>query len=165
MRGADVSTLRYRAAGRRDTATLAESLVPHLRPGDVVLLIGTLGSGKTSFVQDVAAALGATDAPTSPTFTLANFHQGANLTLLHVDTYRLQDLREFRDLGLEDFMDDCVTVVEWGELVAGEFPEHLRVQIDLPADGDARDFELSSGSPRWTPVIEQLRQDHLRTVS
>lgn len=157
--------LRYRAAGRRDTTTLAELLVPHLRPGDVVLLIGMLGSGKTSFVQDVAAALGATDAPTSPTFTLANFHQGAGLTLLHVDTYRLRSLREFRDLGLEDFMDDCVTFVEWGELVAGEFPEHLRVAVELPDDGDARDFELSSSSARWTPVIEQLRQDHLRTVS
>ncbi len=157
--------LKYRAAGRRDTATLAASLVPHLRPGDVVLLIGTLGSGKTSFVQDVAAALGATDSPTSPTFTLANFHEGTELTLLHVDTYRLQDLREFRDLGLEDFMDDCVTFVEWGDLVASEFPEHLRVQIDLLDDDDARDFTISSRSSRWNSVIEHLRRGHLRTVS
>ncbi|HEX8857859.1 MAG TPA: tRNA (adenosine(37)-N6)-threonylcarbamoyltransferase complex ATPase subunit type 1 TsaE [Actinomycetes bacterium] len=156
---------KYRATGRRDTATLAASLVPHLRPGDVVLLIGTLGSGKTSFVQDVAAALGATDSPTSPTFTLANFHEGTKLTLLHVDTYRLQDLREFRDLGLEDFMDDCVTFVEWGDLVASEFPEHLRVQIDLLDDDDARDFTISSRSSRWDPVIEHLRRGHLRTVS
>jgi tRNA threonylcarbamoyladenosine biosynthesis protein TsaE len=96
---------------------------------------------------------------------LANFYAGSALTILHIDTYRLAHVREFRDLGLDEFMDECATLIEWGDLVAGEFPEHLRVRIDLPDDGDSRDFTFSSENPRWDGVIDRLRQDHLRAAS
>jgi tRNA threonylcarbamoyladenosine biosynthesis protein TsaE len=143
------------SSGPADTAALARSLAPQLAAGDVVLLVGALASGKTTFVQAVAQALGYAEAVTSPTFTLANFYPAPGLTVLHIDTYRLSGVPEFNDLGLVDFMDDAVTLIEWGDLVAGEFPDPLRLEFRVDG-GDGRRIAMSSTGERWAPVIERL---------
>ncbi|NHC13384.1 tRNA (adenosine(37)-N6)-threonylcarbamoyltransferase complex ATPase subunit type 1 TsaE [Motilibacter sp. E257] len=149
--------MTYAVAGRAGTTELAARLAPELRAGDVLLLRGTLGSGKTAFVQDLSAALGYEGPVTSPTFTLANFYECPGLTVLHVDAYRLDSVAEFRDLGLVDYAERSVTVVEWGDLVAEDYPGHLLVEVALVPDSEeARVFTLSGGSPRWAALLDGL---------
>jgi tRNA threonylcarbamoyladenosine biosynthesis protein TsaE len=145
--------------GADGTARVGARLAARLRPGDVVLLTGDLASGKTTFVKAVAEAMGATDVVTSPTFTLAQFYDTPTTKLLHVDTYRLDDLAEYRDLGLADFVATSISLIEWGELVAAEFPEPLTVDLAVAASGpEDRDITFT-GSGRWAADLAALRDE------
>lgn len=152
------------STGPADTADLAGRLAAELTAGDVVLLAGGLAAGKTTFVAAVAAALDFDGPVTSPTFTLANFYAGPALTLLHVDTYRLESAADFTDLGLADFMDDAATLIEWGDLVAGEFECVLRLELEAgdPEHPDHRVIRVSSECDRWAPVIDRLDKEPAR---
>ncbi len=142
------------------TRAVAAALAPMLRAGDVVLLSGDLGAGKTAFVQGLAAALGVTERVTSPTFTLAATYHGT-MTVHHLDVYRLENLAEVLDLDLPGLLeDDGVVCVEWGEVVVPELPrDFLRIRILLghPEDSaDARVLELEPTGPSWKSREAQL---------
>ncbi len=141
-------------ATRAVAAALGELLVA----GDLVLLVGDLGAGKTAFAQGLARGLGVDEPVTSPTFTIVQEYQG-RLRLAHVDVYRLDRVQDLYDVGFDELVDDGVTVVEWGDLVEQVVPaEHLVVRIEPgPADND-RVLELSYHGPRWRErrdIVEQ----------
>ncbi len=92
---------------------IGTALASRLRPGDVVVLSGPVGAGKTTLTQGIGVGLDVTDPITSPTFVIAREHRGA-LDLVHVDAYRLGSKLELDDLDLVSDRDQCVTVVEWG---------------------------------------------------
>jgi len=141
-----------------DTRAVAGRLAALCAAGDVVLLVGELGAGKTAFVRGAAAALGVRDQVTSPTFTLAHFYPFGHGTILHVDAYRLSGVLEYRDLGLDDYLEDSVTLIEWGEKIADDFSCHLMVEFQGdPSAPDLRVIAFSSGCPRWRPVIDALQ--------
>ncbi|HVF13961.1 MAG TPA: tRNA (adenosine(37)-N6)-threonylcarbamoyltransferase complex ATPase subunit type 1 TsaE [Acidimicrobiales bacterium] len=127
------------------TRSLAAEVAPLAKPGDLVLLAGDLGTGKTAFVQGFARGLGIVEAVTSPAFVLARLYQG-RLPLLHLDVYRLEHLQELHDLGISELLDDgAVTVIEWGDVVASALPaDFLEVRI---SPGEADDERLLSF--RW----------------
>ncbi len=145
------------ADGPEGTARVAATLAPLLRAGDAVLLTGELAAGKTTFVSALVAALGSEAAVSSPTFSLAQFYTTPGPRVLHVDTYRLTDLTEFRDLGLDEYLDEVVALVEWGDLVAGEFVDPLRMHLAAsdPEDPARREITVRGG-PRWAPVLDAL---------
>lgn len=102
-----------RTTSVEETKELAAALAELARPGDLVLLAGDLGAGKTAFTQGFGAALGIDDLITSPTFTLVNTYEG-RLELNHLDVYRLEALAEVLDLGVPEMIDDGgVTIIEW----------------------------------------------------
>jgi tRNA threonylcarbamoyladenosine biosynthesis protein TsaE len=153
-----VASVAVSTKGAEATAAVAALLAPHLRPGDVVLLKGGLATGKTTFVKAVAAAMGSQAVVTSPTFTLAHFYPSRQGIILHIDAYRLSGIHEYRDLGLEDYLDDSVTLVEWGEKVADDFPDRMMVEFQHEASApDLRVLAFTSAHPRWRPVIEALQ--------
>jgi tRNA threonylcarbamoyladenosine biosynthesis protein TsaE len=137
------------------TAHVAAALSRHLTPGDVVLLTGDLAAGKTTFVKGVVAALGSPDLVTSPTFTLAQFYSTGRGQVLHIDAYRLSGVPEFRDLGLDEYIDESIVLIEWGEKLLAEFSGYLT--IDFAVDPDRRVISLSSVGPRWTSVLADVR--------
>lgn len=147
-------------ADEAGTARLAARLAPHLRPGDAVLLDGALAAGKTAFARALVAALGS-DAPvTSPTYTIANIYPAPVAELLHVDAYRLANAREFYHLGLEDYLDHGICLIEWGSRIDTMFPAALRLVLDFDAAGDtARRITLAADDPRWTPVLDALARE------
>ena len=99
--------------GEADTAAAGEQLAHALRPGDVVLLSGELGAGKTAFVRGLARALGVPEEDvTSPTFTLVQEYRAPEVVLFHVDLYRLSP-REVDDLGLDEMMGEGILAIEW----------------------------------------------------
>ena len=147
------------------TGAVAAMLAPHLRVGDVILLKGGLGAGKTAFVKALAASMGSDTVVTSPTFTIAHFYPFPGGTILHVDAYRLSGIHEYRDLGLDEYLDEAVAMIEWGEMVADEFPSHLMVDFHRdPSAPDLRVIVFTSGSPRWQPVIDALQSTLLDEV-
>lgn len=159
------TTLSYLAETLEDTSLLARTVANHLSPGDVVLLEGDLGTGKTAFVKAVARSLGFEGPVTSPTFTFANHYPAKHFDILHIDVYRVADIEEFRDLGLEEFMDDACTLVEWGNLVSAEFADALAVSIAFAEmTGDGRRFTLSGRGPRSKALLSEIRRGHLRVV-
>lgn len=120
-----------------DTEALAAELAPRFRPGDVLLLSGSLGAGKTCFTRGLARALGHSMAVLSPTFQLVREHRGGRLDLFHIDLYRLQGPQEASRLGLEEYFDaEGISVVEWPERLGALAPAGAwRMQIEAQDDG------------------------------
>ena len=130
------------------TAAAGERLGGTLKPGDVVLLFGELGAGKTAFVRGLARGLGASaDDVSSPTFTIVQQYSGASSTLYHVDLYRLTP-EEVDDLGLDDLVSgEGVVAIEWAERWRGR-PDDV-VEVRLAEVGDTeRSIEIRMGQPR-----------------
>jgi tRNA threonylcarbamoyladenosine biosynthesis protein TsaE len=120
------------------------------RPGDLVVLVGPLGAGKTVFVQGVGVSLGTAIPVTSPTFVISRVHADGRLPLVHVDAYRLGSVDEVDDLDLDASLEESLTVVEWGEgLVEGLADAHLRVEIDRAEDTDERTVRLVAAGGDW----------------
>lgn len=113
-------------ASPAQTRALAAALSGALVDGDLLVLTGDLGAGKTCFTQGLAAGLGIDDRVTSPTFTLANRYEG-RLVLNHVDLYRLDGPADVESLGLFELLEDGVTVIEWGDKIETLLPPDLLV--------------------------------------
>jgi len=122
-----------------DTERLAETLAGELRGGDVVLLSGPLGAGKTAFVRGLARGLGVDPGEvSSPTFTLVQEYRGGRLALFHVDLYRLNDPREIDDLGLDEIADEGVMAIEWADRHPRPPQGSVRVSIEHAGDTERR---------------------------
>ena len=115
----------------RETQALGAALGKSAQPGDLLLLCGDLGSGKTCLTQGIARGLKVADSVRSPTFVLATEYAG-RLPLYHIDLYRLDDIREVDDLGLDDYIEgEGVCVVEWADKAMPFFPgDHLLVEFE-----------------------------------
>ena len=128
-----------------------------LEPGDLVLLIGPLGAGKTTLAQGIGAGLGVAGPVVSPTFVIARVYRGGRIPLVHVDAYRLGGVDEVDDLDLDASVGESVTLVEWGEgLVETLADNRLEVRIERPEgdddEDDTRTVELSAHGPRWAGI-------------
>jgi tRNA threonylcarbamoyladenosine biosynthesis protein TsaE len=118
-----------------DTLATAQRLASILRPGDVLILSGGLGAGKTLFTQGLAAGLGVEEPVVSPSFVLVRQYKSGFMPVVHVDAYRLGSLNEFEDLEAVDLATDGVLVIEWGTAVEAGLPEdHLVVEILMEED-------------------------------
>ena len=142
-----------------DTRELGAALSDLARPGDVLVLAGDLGTGKTAFAQGFARGLGVTEQVTSPTFILARSYEG-RLRLHHLDVYRLDHLQEAEDLGLAELVDDRgVTLIEWGDVIAPTLPaEHLEVRLAYGAGSDDRSLRLAAAGRSWGVRADALRR-------
>ena len=129
-----------------ETAGVGRDLAATLRAGDVVLLYGDLGAGKTAFVRGLAEGLGvAGDEVSSPTFTLIQEYRGGRLPLFHADLYRLNDAREIDDLGLDEIADSGVLAIEWAEKLRVAPRGAVAVRI-AHGDSDVRVVTVDSSS-------------------
>src|SRR3954451_6378991 len=143
--------LLLRAASLDATRAIAAALAGLSRAGDVILLAGEMGAGKTAFAQGFGRALGVTEPITSPTFTLVHSYDTGGPTLHHADLYRLDHLAEVADLALGELAEfDGIVLVEWGDVVESSFGEHLVVRLDLvDGDLDARHVTITPTGPTW----------------
>lgn len=141
------------------TRSLAEALSELAHPGDIVLLTGDLGAGKTAFAQGFARGLGIEERVTSPTFTLARDYDG-RMRMHHLDVYRLDRLQEAVDLGLPEMVDDgSVTLIEWGDVVIPTLPaEYLEIRLSFGDDDDARVLELQPVGSGWLARTRRLSE-------
>ncbi|MBW6513728.1 MAG: tRNA (adenosine(37)-N6)-threonylcarbamoyltransferase complex ATPase subunit type 1 TsaE [Candidatus Syntrophosphaera sp.] len=127
----------------QDTMDLAAYIAPLLRPGDVICLQGNLGSGKTFFASALGRELGAGENLDSPSFVLLKEYHTERFPLFHLDLYRLRSEAELHDLGLFDFLESGVTLIEWPELAVKLLPERiLNLSLRFSFDGRQRMVEI-----------------------
>lgn len=163
------------------TRSVAARIAGLARGGDLILLVGDLGAGKTVFAQGFAAGLGIEDRVTSPTFALVQSYEGDDMVMHHLDVYRLSHSSEIADLGLSELLDDdAVTLIEWGDMIVSALPNDfleidiLSVESDDPApttttigdggtgaDGDMDDPQrrivITARGPSWRPRMGAIR--------
>ena len=138
-----------------DTADLGARLAALLRPGDVIVLSGPLGAGKTLFTSGVAAGLGVEEPVVSPSFILSREYLSGFLPLVHADIYRLSTRNEFDDLDLLSQSSQGALVIEWGDVVEPILPpDHLRVNFEVD-DDEARTISLVP-SGNWRNRLAEL---------
>ncbi len=166
-----------------ETRAVGKTIGEAAAPGDVYLLTGPLGAGKTCLTQGIASGLGAPGYARSPTFVLVTRYQG-RLTIHHADLYRIDHPAEAWDLGLEDIIaaGDDVLIVEWADRAAEIFPEHaLWIGLDYAAEGNPAACEvipdedgsvpsrhritISDAPERYVPLLERLSRQTSANVS
>lgn len=155
--------MRLQLPTATDTHEFGLRLAAVLRAGDLVILTGPLGAGKTALTQGVGAGLGVEGRITSPTFVIARSHRAgaAGVPLVHVDAYRLETLDELDDLDLDTDVDAAVTVVEWGAGLAERLAEsHLEIAIErktgLGDTGEIREASLHARGGDWAERLAAL---------
>ena len=139
-----------------DTRDLGARLAGIARAGDLILLVGPLGAGKTALTQGIGAGLAVTGAVTSPTFVISRVHRGGRLPLVHVDAYRLGGRLELDDLDLDASVEDSLTVVEWGEGVAEQLSDAF-LELRLDRADDATEVRVAHLIPHGGDWEERLR--------
>lgn len=140
-----------------ETRSLASLLSKVFQAGDVVVLSGDLGAGKTAFTQGLGLGLGVEHPVTSPTFTLANKYEG-ELTLNHLDVYRLEHFQEVEELGLSELIDsNSLTVIEWGNVISSVLTEgYLEISLSLGESLDERTIEFRLIGQQWVGRESEL---------
>jgi tRNA threonylcarbamoyladenosine biosynthesis protein TsaE len=133
-------------ASPEETEALAARFASRLRTGDLLLLVGELGAGKTTFVRGLARGLDVRGDVMSPTFQLVRLYPG-DPPLAHVDLYRIERSAELEELGLGDLLEECVVVVEWGDRL--DVQDALRVRIES-VDPAHRRLRLEGGAAAWS---------------
>lgn len=144
-----------------ETAALAQRLAPHLTAGDVLLLEGDIGAGKTHFARSLIQSLLVVpeDVP-SPTFTLVQVYEAAGFDIWHVDLYRLTSPDDVVELGLVEAFDDALCLVEWPDRLAELAPEEaLTLRLTMTDQPGVRHLTLSATSSRWTALLSDLAND------
>jgi tRNA threonylcarbamoyladenosine biosynthesis protein TsaE len=156
--------IRLTAHSTDDTRGIAQAIAKLVRAGDMIVLIGEMGSGKTTFSQHFAHALGVTEPVTSPTFNLLHNYAGGRLLLHHADLYRLERTGELDDLGLTDLQEaGGVMLVEWGDVVGDALGTGLIVKLAAPEDAGTegsvtvRQIEIDWRGMQWETRWDKLR--------
>ncbi|UMZ74854.1 tRNA (adenosine(37)-N6)-threonylcarbamoyltransferase complex ATPase subunit type 1 TsaE [Natranaerofaba carboxydovora] len=143
-----------------ETKNIARNLAKYLDKGDIILLSGDLGAGKTLFTKGLGSGLDIDNPITSPTFTLMQEYHG-RLTLYHFDLYRIEDPEELIEVGLFDYMyDDGVTVIEWFEKMEDfeSLEEYLKIKIFVE-DNSRRRLVLSSQGERYDNLLKIIKEE------
>jgi tRNA threonylcarbamoyladenosine biosynthesis protein TsaE len=158
--------LTFLSTSVADTLTLGSALGALLRRGDIVLLAGDLGAGKTHISKGIVAGTGCTDLVTSPTFVFINeYHTPAQLTIFHVDLYRIESSAALDSIGLADATAGSgICLIEWAERDPSlyEIP-HLQIMLRHHTE-TSRLIQLSGGGPRTTALIHALQQQPPLTI-
>ncbi len=151
--------IKISASSLGDTHQTAESVAEIIESGDLILLVGDLGAGKTAFTQGFGASLGVNEAITSPTFTLARTYQGS-LQIHHLDVYRIDQIEEVRDLALPElFEGNTVTLIEWGDQIISALPkDHLEISFEYGEKDNARLITITANGPSWNSRMLALEQ-------
>ncbi len=154
--------LHARTASPDATRDLAARLAGAARRGDVIVLQGPLGAGKTTFAQGFARGVGVDGPVTSPTFTLVRQYPSSLGQLVHVDVYRLDRLAEVADLGLADLVEDGVALVEWGDVARPALgPVTWTVAISVPDEGSTRDDRRDEVRDLTVQGDDETRRDEV----
>ena len=122
-----------------DTIEFAFNFSKKLVKGDVVVLNGDLGAGKTKFTQGVLKYFGIEDEISSPTFTIINEHHAKGLNIYHFDVYRISDVDEFYSIGGDEYFENGISIIEWGKIIEEALPKHY-IEINFEKDLDDENY-------------------------
>lgn len=123
----------------QDTINFAKDFAKNLKTGDIIVLSGELGSGKTKFTQGILEYFGLENEISSPTFTVVNEHHAQDLNIYHFDVYRLEDTDEFYAIGGEEYFENGISIIEWGEIIESILPKGY-IKITFKKNNENPDY-------------------------
>lgn len=131
----------YKSFSSDDTLNFAKNLASKLQKKDVIVLTGELGSGKTKFVEGILSYFNLEDEISSPTFTIVNEYKTTKFPIFHFDVYRLSDVFEFYEIGGEEYFENGICLIEWGELISDALPSDF-IHITFEKDSKNEDLRI-----------------------
>ena len=130
-----MSTYKFKSNNEIETKQFAKKLAAKLNKGDIIVLTGELGSGKTKFTEGILEYFNLQDEISSPTFTIVNEYSTPNVPIYHFDVYRLEDEDEFLEIGGEEYFEKGVCIIEWGEMIQNLLPKDY-IKITFSKDDE-----------------------------
>jgi len=124
-----------------ETLAFSKKFASYLRKGDIIILSGSLGSGKTKFTEGILSYFGLESEISSPTFTIVNEYTKNDICIFHFDVYRLQELDEFFAIGGEEYLDKGICIIEWGELIEDILPDNY-LKINFLKDSNNENIRI-----------------------
>jgi tRNA threonylcarbamoyladenosine biosynthesis protein TsaE len=146
-------SVRITLKNENETRKVAAKIAENCRIGDILILDGDLGAGKTHFTKWFAESFNSKDVVTSPTFSIANFYRTDVCNLLHIDLYRISTIREFADLGLDDYFYQSVSLIEWGKKFISYFDEYILISLHIN-DDDSRLMTVACEGEKYKSRID-----------
>ena len=134
---------KYISNSEEETKQIGKKFAENLKKGDVVVLTGELGAGKTKFTEGVLQYFGLEDEISSPTFTIVNEYANSNVIIYHFDVYRLEDEDEFYAIGGEEYFEKGICLIEWGELIENALPnQYIKIEFKRIFEEDRREISI-----------------------
>lgn len=154
-----MSKFRFISKCEKDTKNFAKSLASHLKKQDIIVLSGDLGSGKTKFVEGILSYFCLENEISSPTFTIVNEYKKNDINIYHFDVYRLEDSSEFYEIGGEEYLENGICLIEWGELIEDALPkEHIHITFSKDANNEnIRILNIDTSLKRWEDYFENIK--------
>ena len=149
----------YNSKSENDTKKLAIKMASMLKKGDLIVLCGDLGSGKTKFTEGFLTYFGLENEISSPTFTIVNEYKKNNINIYHFDVYRLEDSSEFYAIGGDEYFENGICLIEWGELIQDALPNEY-IKIDFSRNDlneNERVLNIKSIGEKYDNIIESLK--------
>ena len=126
-----MKSIRYISHNENETKKLAVQIASKLNIGDIIVLTGELGSGKTKFTEGFLSYFNLDKEISSPTFTIVNEYKNSNISIFHFDVYRLEDVDEFYAIGGDEYFNSGISIIEWGELLENILPaDYIKITIN-----------------------------------
>ena len=150
---------KFISKSEQDTINFAENFASQLHKKDIVVLSGDLGSGKTKFVQGILKHFGLENEISSPTFTIVNEYNANICPIYHFDVYRLADIDEFYAMGGEEYFENGICLIEWGELIQDALPnEYIKINfIRNELNENERILNIQSLGKKYDDIIDTLK--------
>jgi len=148
--------IRILSNSEADTRKVAQKIAQLFHSGDIIILDGDLGAGKTYFVKGFAEGFHSEDPVSSPTFSIANFYRSDKSDILHIDLYRISNMDEFNDLGLSDYFGQSITLIEWGKKFAEYFEDYLLISFEIN-DDNVRTLTFEAQGDKYNPIMDELK--------
>ena len=158
-----MNTIKYISHKEEETKKIANSLAKLLQKGDIIILSGDLGAGKTKFTEGILSFFGLEDEISSPTFNIVNEYKTNNINLYHFDIYRLEDIDEFYEIGGEEYFEKGICIIEWGELLNPILPkDYILIKIE-PVENNinSRLFTIQSHGSKFDNYLKILEKEVL----
>jgi len=148
---------KYISKSENDTKSFAKNLASKLQKGDIIVLTGDLGSGKTKFTEGFLSYYGLENEISSPTFTIVNEYKKENVIIYHFDVYRLESSDDFYAIGGEEYFDNGICIIEWGELIEDVLPESY-IKISFKKDNfneNIRTLNIQTYGNKYDYLMEE----------
>lgn len=154
-----MSHFQFLSKSENDTKNFAKQLASVLKKQDVIVLTGDLGSGKTKFTEGILSYWGLENEISSPTFTIVNEYQKDDINIYHFDVYRLEDSSEFYEIGGEEYFENGICLIEWGELIEDALPKdylHITFSKDI-CNETVRILNIDTNLKKWEDYFENIK--------